>query len=314
MKIVPFEKKYLNEAMVIGLEGYHAQRQYTRCLPPAEALPALEMYADNGLGVAAVQDGQLIGYLLSTPPFANAFRSTDAVGIFSPMGAHGACGDDRETVYERMYQAAAEKWVAAGAVSHAICLYAHDDVLKRLFFNCGFGLRCADAIRPMEPVPCAPCPEYRFSELAAAQYAQVYPLELKLHEHYRQSPFFMNRMPDTLSVFLQSAHEEEARFFAAIIDGQLCAYLKIGKEGENFAAAGAGYRHVHGAYCLPEHRGRGVYQNLMNAAIRTLKGEGFTTLGVDYESINPTARHFWGRHFLPYTASVVRRIDERILK
>lgn len=314
MKIVPFEKKFLNEAMTIGLDGYNAQRRQTPCLPSAATLPELEKYAENGYGVAAVQDGQLIGYLLSTAPFANAFRSTDAVGIFSPMGAHGACGDDREAVYERMYQAAAAKWVAAGAVSHAICLYAHDDALQRLFFNCGFGLRCADAIRPMETVSCAPCPEYRFAELTAAQYAQVYPLELALYEHYRQSPFFMNRTPDSLAVFLQSVREEEARFFAAAKDGQLCAYLKIGKEGETFAAAGEGYRHVHGAYCLPEHRGRGVYQNLMNTAIRALKGEGFTSLGVDYESINPTARHFWGRHFLPYTASVVRRIDERILK
>ena len=36
-------------------------------------------------------------------------------------------------------------------------------------------------------------------------------------------------------------------------------------------------------------------------------------VGVDYESINPKGNRFWFKHFLPYTYSLVRRIDERIL-
>jgi GNAT superfamily N-acetyltransferase len=74
------------------------------------------------------------------------------------------------------------------------------------------------------------------------------------------------------------------------------------------------YRHIDGAYCLPEHRGKGVFQNLLNFAIRTLKAENYTRLGVDFESINPTAYGFWMKYFTPYTHSVVRRIDEKILE
>lgn len=47
------------------------------------------------------------------------------------------------------------------------------------------------------------------------------------------------------------------------------------------------------------HRGKDVYQNLLNFAISTLKAEGYAQLGVD---------------FTAYTHSVVRRIDERIMQ
>ena len=73
------------------------------------------------------------------------------------------------------------------------------------------------------------------------------------------------------------------------------------------------YRHIRGAYCLPEHRGKGLYQNLLNFTISVLKREGYTKLGVDFESFNPTARGFWLKYFTAYTNSVVRRIDERII-
>ena len=66
--------------------------------------------------------------------------------------------------------------------------------------------------------------------------------------------------------------------------------------------------------CEPEHRGRGVYKNLLNYAINTLKTEGYTRLGVDFESINPSGSGFWLKYFNAYTKSVVRRIDERIIQ
>ncbi len=58
------------------------------------------------------------------------------------MGANAAISENRPKIYAAMYQAAGEKWVKAGAVSHAICLYAHDEELQQQFFRYGFGLRC----------------------------------------------------------------------------------------------------------------------------------------------------------------------------
>ncbi len=313
LNIVPFEAKHIPEATALALGDYHRQRQRIPCLPPLEKLPYPEELACNGMGVAALEDGRMAGFLCAFGPFDNAFRSTDVKGVFSPMGGNAALPENRSRIYAAMYQAAAERWVKAGAVSHALCLYSGDEEVQRLFFRYGFGQRCADAIRPMLPLEGPSLSGYRFAELAPRELGLVYPLEMALYDHYCSSPFFMNRTPDTPEQFLRTAGEDEARYFGAFQQEKLCAYVKVSATGETLIAAGRQYRHVNGAYCLPEHRGQGLYPGLLNFAIRSLAPMGYTLLGVDYESINPTALHFWGKHFDAYTCSVVRRIDERIL-
>lgn len=65
---------------------------------------------------------------------------------------------------------------------------------------------------------------------------------------------------------------------------------------------------------MPEHRGKGLNQKLLSMLIQKLKAKGYTRLGVDFESLNPTAYGFWLKYFDAYTHSVVRRIDEKILE
>lgn len=312
MNILNFEKKHIKEAMKIALANYNDERQYVKELPRVCDMPDLSSFAENGLGVAAFEEKKMIGFLCCCDPFDNAFRATDVRGVFSPMGANAAISKNRSKIYAAMYQAAGAKWVKAGAVSHAICLYAHDEELQRQLFRYGFGLRCLDAIRPMDLIDCKPCADYDFAELSNAEYHFVYPLYLALYRHYCESPFFMNREPETQEEFLASSMQEDVRYFAARRNGKVCAYLKIAASGETFVATGDAYRHIRGAYCLPEHRGKGVYQNLLNFATSTLKGEDYMRLGVNFESFNPTARGFWLKYFTAYTHSVVRRIDERI--
>lgn len=312
MDIFDFEKRHVTEAMEIALANYYDERQYVKDLPQACDIPDLYSFAENGLGVAAFENEKMIGFLCCCEPFDNAFRATDVRGIFSPMGANAAVSKNRSKIYTAMYQAAGEKWVRNGAVSHEICLYAHDEELQHQFFRYGFGLRCLDAIRPMELIDCESCAGYDFTELSKGECHLVYPLYLALYRHYCESPFFMYRKPETQEEFIVSSMQEEGRYFVAKQNGKLCAFVKISVAGETFVATGSTYRHIRGAYCLPEHRGKGLYQNLLNFTISVLKREGYTRLGVDFESFNPTARGFWLKYFDAYTNSVVRRIDERI--
>lgn len=312
MDILNFEKKHVKEAMEIALASYCNERQYIKDLPQVCDIPSLYSFAENGLGVAAFENEKMVGFLCCCEPFDNAFRATDVRGIFSPMGANAAISKKRSKIYAAMYQEAGKKWVRAGAVSHAICLYAHDVELQQQFFYYGFGLRCLDAIRPMELIDCESCSGYDFTELSRAESYLVYPLYLALYCHYCESPFFMNRKPETQEEFTVSSMQEEARYFVARQNGKICAFVKISVPGETFIARGDTYRHIRGAYCLPEHRGKGLYQNLLNFTIAVLKKEGYNRLGVDFESFNLTARGFWLKYFNAYTNSVVRRIDERI--
>lgn len=313
MIIKNFEKHHIEEANSIACASYDEERQAVNSLPSIHDIPDLDVYAENGLGVAAFDGKKMVGFLGCVPPFDNTFRSTDVKGVFSPMGANAAIPENRAQIYAAMYQAAGAKWVKAGAVSHALCLYAHDEKLQRQFYCYGFGLRCMDAIRPMELISCTPRPDYEYTELPMSEYHLIHPLDFALNRHYCESPFFMNRTPATEEEFLSASAQENARYFVAKQSGKICAYLRITAYGETFIATGDSYRHITGAYCLPEHRGKDVYQNLLNFVISTLGAEGYSMLGVDFESFNPTARGFWLKYFAAYTHGVVRRIDERIL-
>ncbi len=314
MQIVDFTVDHIKAAVQLAKQNYEDERGFVPALPPVDTLPDLNPYAENGLGVAAFEGGIMIGFLCSVPLFKNAFRSTDATGVFSPMGANGAIGENRAKVYARLYQAAGEKWVRAGASSHAVCLYAHDREVQEQFFRYGFGLRCVDAIRGMDEIIVPTCEGYSFSELAPKEILDILPLENMLDESYIDSPFFMFREKESEAVFLKKYEHFQSVYFAAKYEGQIVAFVRAELDGENFICNTPGYLHVKGAYCLPEHRGKGLNQKLLSMLMQKLKAKGYTRLGVDFESLNPTAYGFWLKYFDAYTHSVVRRIDEKILE
>lgn len=314
MQIYDFTVSHIEEAAQLAKQCYERERGFVPDLPFVEVIPDLKPYADNNLGVVAYEGDTMTGFLCCVLPFTNAFASTYAVGVFSPMGANGAIGENRAKIYARMYQAGSEKWVRAGASSHAICLYAHDEEILKQFFRYGFGLRCVDAIRGMDAITAPPCTGYSFSELTSQEVLRVLPLENMLDEGYINSPFFMYREPNSEVQFLRSYEHYQSIYFTAEIGGQLVAFIRAELDGETFIQNTLGYLHVKGAYCLPEHRGKGLHQRLLSILVQKLKANGYTRLGVDFESLNPTGYNFWLKYFDAYTHSVVRRIDEKAVE
>lgn len=313
MRVTDFLHDHIEEALNLAKLNYEQERKLVPTLPSISMLPSLKRFADNGLGVAAFNGNDLVGFMCCGVPYDNAFSSTDVKGVFSPLGANAATLDNRARIYATMYQAAGEKWARASAASHGICLYAHDTEVQQQLFLYGFGLRCVDAIRQMQAIDCKPCNNYSFAELAQLEFTAVYPLDQLLNAHMHQSPIFMLRKADTEEEFLQTCQEEQARCFVAVQNKQICAFLKVVDMGETFITPRHDTKHINGAFCLPEHRGRGAFQNLLNYTISTLAAEGYARLGVDFESFNPTAYGFWLKYFQAYTHSVVRRIDERVI-
>ena len=313
MKIVDFAFAHIDQAEQIAKLNYEEERTFVPALPPIGVIPDIRSYADNALGVAAFEDDTMLGYLCAVGPFKNAFRSTDATGVFSPLGTHGAVLDSRAHIYSRLYQAASEKWVRAGASSHAICLYAHDRETQDQFFRYSFGMRCIDAIREMVEI-ITPMPGgYTFGRVGIEDAMTVLPLENMLHRSYLESPFFMYRSELNEAGWLKYWQESQPTCFIAKCDDLPVAFIIAELDGENFIQNTHGYLHITGLYCNPVHRGKGVSQQLLNLLIQSKRADGFTRLGVDYESINPSGSAFWQKYFTSYTHSVVRRIDEHAL-
>ena len=263
-------------------------------------------------GVAAMDGDRLAGYLVFYGPISGFFGTVD--GAFSPLHGHAATGENRERLSSLILQHAMTALVDQGVTSLAITAWAHDDDTSRAFQVNGFGIHNADAIRDLSlPFPFAPVANVTCRELTGDDIALVAPLENALRRHLRLSPTFFPAPEITESAFMDEQAEEGARFFGAWIDGTLTGYVKVSDEGENFITTDPGMPNISGAYLLPEHRGRGVYDSLVAFTANILRGEGARLLGVDFETLNPTALHFWSRYFEIYTYSHAHRIDERTL-
>ena len=315
MKIVDFSAAHTCEAMKLALMNYEEERIFVKQLPKVDSVPDLSKFVDNGLGVAAFDDTRMLGFLCCHKPWDNAFNSP-VRGTFSPIHAHGAVTQNRGKIYKMLYQAAAEKWVRSGVLSHSIGCYAHDKALIDALFSYGFGLRCVDAIRGMDEIDVNGRDEgagIEFFELCKESIAEIRDLRRMLVEHLGASPSFMYSPPEVFEKWLLRAEERSSRVFAAAKDSKLIAFVEVMNDGENFATEAEDMLNICGAFCLPQYRGMGVFQSLLNNAIVTLKAEGYARLGVDYESFNPTAAGFWAKHFTAYTSGLVRRIDSSVL-
>ncbi|GFP76487.1 GNAT family N-acetyltransferase [Clostridium fungisolvens] len=309
MEVFDFDLKHVEEAKLIAISNYNEEREYVKALPGIKTFPDLEHFAKNGLGVVAFDKGKMVGFLCCYEPWENAHNSK-AKGTFSPIHAHGAVKENRGRIYQKMYQAAAEKWVKYKITYHSIALYAHDQQAINAMFSYGFGLRCIDAIRPMEGLEIQCNKEIIFEELSKAEVTKVREMRKLLTEHLGDSPCFMYSTQEGFEAWLARAEGRDTRLLVAMDGEKPIAFVEISDGGENFATEVSDMCNICGAFCLPEYRGKGIYQSLLNYTILKLKDEGYNLLGVDFESFNPNANAFWTKYFTPYTNSVVRRIDE----
>lgn len=313
MRILDFNKNHIEEAEKIALANYNEERNIVTALTNIDVLPSLECFADNGLGVAAFKDDKMLGFLCCYEPWDNAFNSL-AKGTFSPIHANGAISDSREMIYKKLYESAAEKWVNEKITYHSIALYAHDTQAINAFFKYGFGLRCVDAVREMDTFACNRFELITYEELAKINIIQIRELRAMLSTHLGNSPCFMYSSKQDFQKWLKQAEERDTRLFVARQEGKPIAFVEISHSGENFVSDHNSMENICGAFCLPEFRGTGIFQGLLNHVISILKEEGYEYLGVDFESFNPTAIGFWSKYFKPYTNSVVRRIDEGVFR
>lgn len=309
INIIDFNREHIEEARELVIMNYCEERTTVISLPQVDVFPDLECFADNGLGVAMFIDDKMVGFLCCCEPWNNAFNS-NAKGTFSPIHAHGAISENRDFIYKKLYQAAAEKWVKTKISYHAIALYAHDSQAINALFTYGFGLRCIDAIRPLANFEFTLSEDVTFKEITQANVSKVRNLRKLLKKHMVKSPCFMYFSDDDFDEWLKNAEMCNSRIFIAQRNDNPIAFIEITDDGETFVSESNNMMNICGAYCLPEYRGKGIMQGLLNNIISKLRADGYCSLGVDFESINPTANSFWLKHFTAYTNSVTRRIDE----
>ena len=271
--------------------------------------PLLTYLIDNQRGMAAVEAGKLKGFLAFYPPFDGL--NGNAKGVFSPLGGNAFSGENKGKLASLLFEASSAMLLKEGVTSFAICRYAHDEETAKSFILNGFGIRCMDAICDLSQVTAhEDIKGISYCELEASEFSKIKDLTISLVEHLYQSPVYL---PTDLAHFMSSGYPEDTRIFVAKVKEECIAYIKLSDEGENFITSNQKMMNISGAFVRKEYRGKKVADALLTYVQDILIREKYEYLGVDCETLNPTALRFWTKHFKPYTYSYARRIDERVI-
>lgn len=316
MIIEKINNNYIEEMASIALAEYREECSIVHELPRKDYkdlfCDLLSNMVGNNLGFVALDKSKVVGFITCHGPIESFFGTVK--GVFSPIHGHAAIKDNREKIYSMLYQYAAKSWVEQDIFTHAISVYAHNQVAINTFFHNGFGMRCVDAITPVnnDEILFEAKPNVKMKEITINEIASLLDLKNELVLHMKKSPIFMPISLFGIEKFKEQSIKRNSRFFTANIEGKVVGYVEIMQAGENFTCYDNETMNICGAYIYPKYRGTGIYRNLIAYMIEKLKDENYKRCGVDFESINPNANKFWVKYFTPYTYSLVRRIDERI--
>ncbi|MDO5573667.1 MAG: GNAT family N-acetyltransferase [bacterium] len=313
------KESYINEAIALAIQEYQDECSHCKGLPKEDIRPAitslLHALMNQKYGCVALEDGQVIGYLLFYGPMDGFFG--EVKGVFSPLGGSAFCGKDRGRLASFLFEHTGNQLAEDGICSYALSRYAHDEEVGQSFIMNGFGIRCSDAIIQLNQRPAiknavvSKNPDLSFEILTGSQKYKIEPLHHKLVEHLAFAPTLF---PTYIPAAKKWYRYDDIRIFAAKKEDQYIGYLALtDDDAETFITEHPKMANICGAYVSEDCRGTGVAVQLLEYLCETCEQEGKLWLGVDCETLNPTALHFWSKYFEPYTWSYARRIDERIV-
>lgn len=312
IQVIPLEKQHLPEAALLFSDLYRQLRQQVDLLPErfsdsAASLGVLRILLESSAGLAAVENGKLVGYLAWY--MIDRFRNGDRRAAYCPEWAHAAQDTGKQSIYRALYAAAASLWTAVGCQMHALTLLAHDTTALQTWFWNGFGLLVVDAIRPATPLLPSPTSSLLIRPADVQDARLLSELDAEHWAYYHQPPILMPGQASSKaqefeaflarpknSIWLAWDGDTPAGFLRC--DGYECDGVAILESEQTFF--------ISGAYLRPTYRGRGAGAAMLDAALRANARLGFTTCAVNFESFNPEAARFWPKHFQPVGYSLLR--------
>lgn len=311
------ELKDIDEAVELAIREYKNECTNNKELFNKNYRDKLKQLISNifnsQYGLVAIEEGKIVGYLMFWGPFENHFGNVK--GSFSPLYGSAFGGSNRKKTASLLFENVSKIMIKEGIFSFAICKYAHDKEISESLILNGFGIRCSDAIRVLSKINQLQINSVcRYEEISYKNADVLLELKNGLVRHLNSSPVYFPNPEFTAKKFAELCEKRKSRFFVAYDAGnKLVGYIEVGNDGETFISEDPDVLNICGTYVDSDYRNNSVAKELLNYTMKKLAGEGVKYLGVDCETLNPTALGFWTKHFESYTYSFIRRVDERIL-
>ena len=302
--IVPFAEEHLDGAAALLAERHRAQRLVEPGLDPAFEEPAAARVeiealhgADGASGVAAVADGETVGYVIGVPK--------DALwgpNVWVEPAGHAAIGAE---LVRDLYAVAAARWVEDGQTAHYAMVPATDPALVDAWFRLGFGHQHVHGIQETpDESPTTPAPHGM--EVRPPRRSDVDALariDLALPEHQALSPVFSKLPLPTLEATRAEWDEEfdDPRYATFVVerDGELlgaavgCPIEVSSSHGS--VSAHPARRSSASRPSSPSHRGTGAGRLLGEAILAWAREGGYPTVVTDWRMTNLLASRTWPR-------------------
>lgn len=319
-RIEKAEQRYIKEYISIFYEEYNEVCQSNHLVPRLEnddfITSQLTDLLNCGLGFVALLDDKVVGYITGRP--VNEFFGT-ANGVYVPLFGHGAVKEGRRKIYQALYSYASGMWVEKELINHGITMFCVDKECIDGWVLLGFGNRCNDAIRSTDALPeFKVWGNYSIMKADNMHLSDISQLCLQDDRHFKKAPAFMvghNECEEDIMInFKEWLSRDNHHLWIAYDDRKAIGYMRIQEIGESFISAHPDMMNITGAFVDEKYRGSGVSNMLLDNILFWLKQHGYHLCGVDYESINVTGSNFWNKYFKPYTYTMMRYVDDRILK
>jgi GNAT superfamily N-acetyltransferase len=317
LKITPLEEEHLEEASALVCNRYKDLREVEPLLPyqyqeSKNILPLLHNIMEaGGPGVAAFQDGQLVGFLIGW--YMPDFRGKRSV--YSPEWANAARLEKSRHIYEEMYRQIAEDWVGDKFVAHYISIFDNDSEAIRACHWLGFGMLGIDAIRELQPIK-EVNKQIDIRRAGIQDIDQVLGLHTELVQYMKgPSAFFV---ADKLNkvYFDEWVKNPDKIIWLACMDEEPVAFLRMGPANDDVSTIINDRKttSIYEAYTQEKMRGKDVMTSLLAHAIDSARNDGYERCAVDFETTNLLGTRFWLRHgFNPVSFSLLRYIDESVI-
>ncbi|UCG42081.1 MAG: GNAT family N-acetyltransferase [candidate division WOR-3 bacterium] len=313
-KLTAFEPGHSSAAARLFAESYRTAREQDPLLPPRfedpqVVEPRIGEMAEKRLGVAALTDGVLTGYLLGRviPSWRGARTA------YVPFWAHAVSGEERGRAMEDMYSALTGGWTSDGCTVHLATVLAQDKEIVDTLFRVGHGMAVYDTMRDLRPVD-GPFADVNVRRAGPEDRDTFHSLRAGLVDYLSGPPVFLVTGEDKAEEYYRDWLGDRSKaVWLAYRGAEAAGYLQACRLDEKVLVTDDRTAWVQGAYTRQDLRNQGIAAALLRECVEWAGSEGFERLAVDFEGENVLGRRFWLKHFEPVAVSLVRHLDVRCL-
>lgn len=334
LQIVPLGNEHLDAAARLLADRHRRDRFHVPALPTqfedvSATFPVIRNAhtREGSSGVAALVNGELVGFLLShrltIPPDSSIAPYYRPLSALVRYDGHATIADGAWDIYRELYAAAANEWSAERRTAHYIQLPAHSDDMIDAWASMGFGRIQGWGIREtLVHEPARTLPGLVIRRATSLDHEAVFELDAALVRHEMRAPVFMpypapvaeREWKDDL---LDSLGDASQTFWLAELAGCPVGLLIVTPPPAHISPllSPSGMINISAASVALDQRGSGIGGILVRHALDTAHDQGLRWCRVSWMTANLYSSRFWARRgFNSIAWRMSREVDERALR